>query len=66
MSAYPKIMRHGKDGVIVEFTASKIGTVIGSGNMRNSLPRLNIGHKSTTWNMYVFSDYKPEIHGTKK
>lgn len=57
-------MRNGKDGVIVEFTASNIGTVVGTGN--TYLQRFNIGHHSTRWNMYAFNDYKPEIHGTKK
>ena len=64
MSEYPKVMRHGKRGVIVRFTASKIGVVIGTGHGRHgsSLP---VGHHSTTWNMYVFEDYKPEMGETK-
>ena len=62
MSDYPKIMRHNTKGVIVRFTEECVGTVVGGGNAGDSF---NIGHRSTTWNMGAFKDYKPEIHKTK-
>ena len=61
VSDYPKIMRHNGNGTIVKFTAYGIGTVVGTGHGDD----FRIGHKSTTWQMYVFRDYKPEIHKTK-
>lgn len=58
MSAYPKLMRHGRSGVIVKFTANGIGTVVGEGNNGDGF---SVGQKHTTWNMFVFIDYKPDI-----
>ena len=60
MSEYPKVMRHGAIGVIVRFTASMVGTVIGTGQRSE----FELGHTSRTWNMSVFKDYKPDMLST--
>ena len=64
MSEYPKVMRHRTDGVIVRFTASGIGTVLGRGHTGST--EQNVGYYSSEWYMAVFKDYKPELFRTKE
>ena len=61
MNEYPKVLRHGKRGVVVRFTERCVGVVVGIGHTDG----FRLGHRSTTWNMHVFTDYKPEIFETK-
>ena len=61
MSEYPKVMRHNTKGVIVKFTKSRVGIVVGEGHGDG----FGIGYESIEWNMEFFKDYKPDIHKTK-
>ena len=63
MGDYPKIMRHNDRGVIVKFTAHRVGTVVGVGQ---NLDDFEIGYHCTTWMEERFKDYKPVICETGK
>ena len=64
MSEYPTIKRHSGSGVIVKFTAHRVGTVLGLGH--KSSGDFEIGYHCTTWIEEWFKDYKPLIYETKK
>ena len=57
---YPVVLRGTRSGVIVRFTADKVGTVIGTGHSRHK-----IGYYSDGWAMGLMEPYEPKLVETK-